>query len=452
MATELIMPQLGESVVEGIVSRWLKKEGEEVKAYEPLLEVETDKVTTEVPSPVAGVMLRILVPEGTTVPAGTLLALIGEPGEEVTVPAGQIPVAAGAAEPVGTNGSSQAGPVAAPEPVGKKGAHVTPVVARIAAEHGIDVSQVPGSGRGGRVTKKDILAFIEGGQPVAPAPVREEAAPRPWETPGSGDLFAPTDKVFARASGQTETPAPQPPPAPTPAQAPAPAPGEVLPLSGMRKAIAEHMVRSKHTSPHVTTVMEVDCSRIWAFREQHKAEFLRREGIKLTFTPFFVAATVAALKAVPIANSRFTEQGIELIRQINLGVAVALDDGLIVPIIKDADMLNFTGLQRAVTNLADRARRGQLTPEEVQGGTFTITNHGTSGSLLATPIINQPQVGILGVGAIEKRVVVVSQNGGDSIAIKPMCYLSFTFDHRVLDGAGADRFLAAVKRNLENWQ
>lgn len=446
MATELVMPQLGESVVEGTIARWLKQEGEEVKAYEPLLEIETDKVTTEMPAPAGGVLLKILVPEGATVPTGTLLGLIGEAGEEAAVPAGAAPAEAAAGREQGVNNGAGRQAVAAP---GRQagGPHVTPVVARIAAEHGVDLSRVPGSGRGGRVTKKDILAFIEQ-RPAAPA--SKPAPAMPWDTPGSGDLFKPTDEIFARASGQ---PAAAPPAEAAPPPPPSgPRPGEIVPLSKMRQAIAEHMVRSKRTSPHVTTVMEVDCSRIWAFREQHKAEFLRREGLKLTFTPFFVMAAVAGLEAVPQVNSRWTDEGLELLRQINVGVAVALDDGLIVPVIKNADALNLTGLQRAVTDLAERARRGQLKPDEVQGGTFSITNHGTAGSLLATPIINQPQVGILGVGTIQKRVVVVTQDGVDSIAIKPMCYLSFSFDHRILDGASADRFLAAVKQRLERWE
>jgi 2-oxoisovalerate dehydrogenase E2 component (dihydrolipoyl transacylase) len=439
MATELVMPQLGESVVEGTVGRWLKKEGERIEAYEPLLEVETDKVNTEVPAPASGVLLKILVPAGETVPAGTLLCLIGEPADAAALPA------AATLNGRPEDGNSRAEPqVVAAGQSQKQESHVTPVVARIAAEHGVDLGRITGSGRGGRVTKKDILAYIQRRDTAVTAPAIETEPARPWDTPGSGDLFGPTEEVFARASGL----APSPHPMPTP---PTAIRGEIRPLSSMRRAIAEHMVRSKQTSAHVTTVMEADCSRIWAFREQHKAEFLRREGIKLTFTPFFIMAAVAGLKAVPEANSRLSEEGLHLLPQINIGTAVAIEQGLIVPVIKQADGLNLTGLQRALTELAASARQGQLKPDDVQDGTFTVTNHGSGGTLIGTPIIHQPQVGILGVGAIQKRAVVITQGGVDSIAIKPMCYLSFSFDHRVLDGADSARFLGIVKKRIENW-
>jgi 2-oxoisovalerate dehydrogenase E2 component (dihydrolipoyl transacylase) len=440
MATQVVMPQLGESVVEGTVGKWLVAEGEEIKEYEPLLEVLTDKVDTEIPAPASGVLLKILVPEGTTVTAGTLLAFIGESGE--TAPEGVAPAAR--AEP-----AAEATPEV--ESVGGNGQHrekpsgrgmVTPVVAKIAAEHGIDLTSVDirGTGRGGRITKKDILAYIE--QVKVGGPAEEELAP--WERPGTGELFKPTEEVKPVA----------PAPAPKRVEAeppPAPLPGEILALTPMRKAIAEHMVRSVHTSAHVTTVMEADMSRVVAYREQHKAEFQRREELKLTFTPFFIQAVIEGLKAVPQANSSFTDEGILLHRPINIGVAVALESGLIVPVVRDADKLSLSGLQRAVTDLAERVRTRQLKPDEVQGGTFTLTNHGVAGSLFATPIINQPQAGILGVGAIQKRPVVVTVEGTDSIAIKPMCYLSFTFDHRIMDGALADRFLAKVVEVLESW-
>jgi 2-oxoisovalerate dehydrogenase E2 component (dihydrolipoyl transacylase) len=440
MATQVIMPQLGESVVEGTVGKWLVAEGERIKEYEPLLEVVTDKVDTEIPAPASGVLLKILVPEGTTVTAGTVLAFIGEPGE--TVPGGAAPAAqakpaaeaTSQVESAGGNGHEREKP-------GGRGM-VTPVVAKIAAEQGIDLASVDiqGTGQGGRITKKDILAYIE--QVKAGGPAEEELAP--WERPGTGELFKPTEEVKPVA------------PAPAPERVkaeppPAPLPGEVLALTPMRKAIAEHMLRSVHTSAHVTTVMEADMSRVVAYREHQEAEFQRREGLKLTFTPFFIQAVIEGLKAVPQANSSFTDEGILLHRPINIGVAVALESGLIVPVIKDADKLSLSGLQRAVTDLAERARTRQLKPDEVQGGTFTLTNHGVAGSLFATPIINQPQAGILGVGAIQKRPVVVTVEGTDSIAIKPMCYLSFTFDHRIMDGAVADRFLAKVMEVLESW-
>lgn len=444
------MPQLGESVVEGTVTKWLKQEGERVEEFEPLLEVNTDKVDTEIPSPAAGTLLKIYVQEGETVAAGTLLALIGEPEE--TVPEAPAPAREPAKEPAqaatATAHDGGARQAAAPKPGRQEGlGFISPVVARIAAEHNIDLTQVKGTGRGGRITKKDVLAYLEAQKRTAPAP---EAAPAPWEQPGTGELFRPTEEVFG-PKAPAERAAAAPPPS-----AEAPAPGQVIPLDPVRKAIAEHMVRSKHTSPHVTTVMEADLSRVVAHREANKEAFAR-DGIRLTFTAYFAAATVEALRAVPQVNSSWSEQGIVLHPRVHLGIAVSLgEQGLIVPVIRDADQKSLRGLAQAIQDLSDRARARQLKPEEVQGGTFTITNHGVSGSLFATPIINQPQCGILGVGQIQKRVVVVetpAPGGGtmDALAIRPMVYLSFTFDHRILDGAVADRFLAEVVRRLENW-
>ncbi|HET7090806.1 MAG TPA: dihydrolipoamide acetyltransferase family protein [Anaerolineae bacterium] len=444
MGTNVVMPQLGESVVEGKISKWLKKPGDAVKLYEPILEVETDKVTTEVTAAGEGTLLKLYFDEGEVVQAETLIAFIGQPGE--TPPAGG-KVDLHAAEPAHAAAAASVAPVAKPPAVTR----VSPVVARIAAEHNVDVSLVPGTGEGGRVTKKDILAYVERGgtaKPVSPLPVGEERVRElaPWEQPGLGELFRPTEEVFGAAK-----PAPAPAPMPTPVPAPAPMPGEVVSLSSMRRSIAEHMVRSKHASPHVTTVFEIDMSRVVAHRNANKAAF-ERDGTNLTYTPYFVAASVAALKQHPMANSSWREDGILLHRTVNVGVAVSLgDEGLIVPVIKNADSMNLLGLARAVNDLADRARRKALKPDDVQGGTFTITNHGVSGSLFATPIINQPQCGILGVGMVQKRAVVVTQDGVDSIAIKPMCYISFTFDHRILDGALADYFAASLKLALENW-
>lgn len=448
MATEVIMPQLGESVVEGTVSRWLLTEGDSINEFDPLLEVESDKVNSEIPAPAGGTLLKIYVQEGETVTAGTVLAILGEAGEAAPEAPEAAPVHAAEVAPAEVvtpapmSVAPQAPPpapqperAAAPPPT-NGGPRISPVVARIAAEHQIDVSQVPGSGRGGRVTKKDILAFIEsGGAGVA------ESLP-PWEQPGSGDLFKPTDDMYKPAPAQAPADhVHQPPPAPG-------APGEIVTLSTMRKRIAEHMVMSKlQTAPHVTTVFEVDLSRVVANRSASKAEFARR-GVNLTFTAYFVAATAAALRVHPMVNSRWTDEGILLYPEVNIGMAVAIDDGLIVPVVKRADELSLAGLARQINDLADRARKGRLVPDEVQGGTFTITNHGVSGSLFATPIINQPQTGILGVGAIQKRVVVTED---DAIAIRPMVYITLTFDHRVLDGASADWFVAEIKRTLENW-
>jgi 2-oxoglutarate dehydrogenase E2 component (dihydrolipoamide succinyltransferase) len=428
------MPQLGESVVEGKISRWLKRVGDPVKLFEPLLEVETDKVTTEVTAGGDGVLVKLYANEGDVVKAGALIALIGDVGEN----------------------DPHQNPHPHPNPLfeGERGpngssARISPVVARIAAEHNVDVSQVHGTGEGGRVTKKDILAYVAQREPTrqqtgdrgaASAEIAEQL--EAWEQPGLGELFRPTEELFGKAA----------PAAPIgPASTPAASPGEVVPLNNMRKAIAEHMVMSKRTSPHVTTVFEVDLSRVVAHRNTYKAAF-ERDGANLTFTPYFAMATIAALKQYPLVNSSWGESGIVLHRTVNLGIAVSLgEEGLIVPVIKNADSLNLLGLARTINDLAERARRKQLKPDEVQGGTFTITNHGTSGSLFATPIINQPQCGILGVGLIQKRVVVLTQTGVDAIAIRPMVYLGLTFDHRILDGNSADGFVAAIKQRLENW-
>jgi 2-oxoglutarate dehydrogenase E2 component (dihydrolipoamide succinyltransferase) len=338
--------------------------------------------------------------------------------------------------------------VAAPQmtPVGPRpgpagSARISPVVSKIAAEHQVDVSLVRGTGEGGRVTKKDILAYVEKSTSSKERKAISELAP--WEQPGSGDLFKPTEGI----------PAPTPAPV-TPDRSTLPAPrstalpgDELMPLSSMRRSIADHMLRSKTISPHVTTVFEVDLSRVIAHREANKASF-ERDGARLPFTPYFVASSVAALKAYPQVNSSYSDEGLLLHKQINIGVAVSLgDEGLIVPVVKGADGLSLLGLSRAVNDLAERARKKQLKPDEVVGSTFTITNHGVAGSLFATPIINQPNVAILGVGAIQKRAVVVS----DAIAIRSMAYIGVTFDHRVLDGASGDAFAAKIKEVLESW-
>jgi len=427
MPTKVIMPQLGESVVEGTVVKWLKTQGEHIKNLESLLEVETDKVVTEIPSPAAGVLLAILVPEGTTVKAGTAIGWIGQPGE--AIPAGEESShpSGGMAVPAPT---AQAGGTA-PAPVpGKDLGFISPVVARIARERQVDLARVKGTGQGGRITKKDVLAYLETA-PQAGVPI--------WETPADGDLFRPTELVFGR-----ETPPASPAPAP---QIPAASTDRIIPHTSIRRAIAEHMLMSRQVAPHVTTVMEADLSKVVAHRQANQDTFAR-DGAKLTYTAYFVAAAVAALKAYPLVNSSWSEEGLRVHAAINIGLATSLgEEGLIVPVIKNADSLSLLGIARAVNDLAERARTKKLQPEEVKGGTFTITNHGISGSLLATPIINQPQSGILGVGLIQKRAVVVQ----DAIAIRPMVYLSLSFDHRLLDGASADWFLAKVKETLEAW-
>lgn len=468
MATKVIMPQLGESVVEGTVTSWLKKEGETIAEYESLLEVNTDKVDTEIPSPAGGTILKILVAEGTTVRAGTVLAWIGLPGEEV--PEGDTPAFRQAQEGQPVEASTRSAPPTL-EPVETQPVapdrdlgFISPVVARLAKDKQVNLNQVKGSGQGGRITKKDVLDYLASGASTSSttgeaAPERVESA-APWETPGEGDLFRPTEMMFSSGKPPAVTPAglrqagppelveKQPPTAPVSAPVAGKTEGRIIPHTTMRKRIAEHMVLSKHTSPHVTTVMESDFKQVVAHYEKNKDTFAR-DGVKLTYTAYFAAAAAAALRAFPLVNSSWSDEGVVVHPQVNLSIAVSLgEEGLIVPVIPNADGLSLLGLARAINDLAARARAHHLKPDEVRGGTFSITNHGTSGSLFATPVINQPQCAILGVGAVKKRAVVVE---GDAIAVRPMVYLSLTFDHRILDGASADGFLAKVVDILDNW-
>lgn len=437
MPEKVIMPQLGESVVEGTVTKWLKKEGEPIKDMEALLEVSTDKVDTEIPSPAAGFLLKTLVPAGETVKAGTVLAWIGRLDE--TLP--DVPLPA-------TQTEKTKKPEAVAEKISGVGrdhdlGFISPVVARLARENNLDLSLVKGTGEGGRITKKDVLSFMDT-KPGA-SPRKEEAAA--WETPGEGDLFRPTEMMFPKTPEVEKTlPAASSPVQPA-VSSKTYTPGSTLPLSTLRKTIAERMVTSVQTSPHVTTVMEADLSKVTSHREANKAIF-ERSSVHLTFTAYFITAITKGLKAHPMVNSSWTEQGILLHKEINIGMAVTLgSEGLIVPVIKAADDLSLVGLARSINDLANRARSKGLKPDEVQGATFTLTNHGIGRSLFATPIINQPQCAILGTGTIQKRVVVVN----DAIAIHPMVYLSLTFDHRILDGAEADAFLGVVVDCLENW-
>jgi 2-oxoglutarate dehydrogenase E2 component (dihydrolipoamide succinyltransferase) len=411
MAVQVQMPHLGESVDEGVITKWLIAEGDFIEEYEPLLEVNTDKVDTEIPSPASGVLLKILVSEGTTVQAGSVLAWIGEEHESPLdgEPESQISSTSTntTTTPTTTHNVETSTRMETPAPGrDQELGFISPIVARIASEHGIDLYQIIGTGKGGRITKRDVLAFLE------------------------ADNKQVLDVYIAST------------PEPTPLRQ-----NEVLPLSPVRRAIAEHMVLSKRTSPHVTTVMEVDLSRVVAHREANKAAYAK-DGANLTFTVYFIASTVAALKTYPLVNSSWSDDGIILHKEINIGMATSLgEEGLIVPVIKNADELSMLGLARSINDLSNRARAKQLQPDEVKGGTFTITNHGTSGSLFATPIINQPQCAILGVGAIQKRAIVIE----DAIAIRPMVYISLTFDHRILDGAIGDYFLGKVVESLLSW-
>lgn len=399
MATKVLVPLLGEGVEEVTVIKWLKQEGDPVKELEPLLEVNTDKVDTEIPAPASGTVLKIMLGEGTPAKVGQVLAFIGKPGEALEEQA----TPAKAAKAPAKQEIPTPPPIAAPA---REMGFISPVVAKVAAEHGVDLRQVTGTGLNGRITKNDVLAFLQApaGKQV-PAP----AISAPQTVPPAGD--------------------------------------QLIQHSVIRRQIAAHMLQSKQTAPHVLTVMEADMSRVIKHRLTHKETFAR-DGVKLTFTPYFMLAIVEALKAYPNANSSWTEEGLLIHRAINLGMATSLgEEGLIVPVIKNADLLSLLAMAHAVNDLAARARAKKLQPDEVRGGTFTLTNHGVSGSLFAFPVINQPQSGILGVGAMQKRVVVIE----DAIAIRPMVYLSFVFDHRILDGASADWFLMKVKDTLENW-
>jgi 2-oxoglutarate dehydrogenase E2 component (dihydrolipoamide succinyltransferase) len=461
-AVDVVMPQMGVSVSEGTITKWLKREGETVEADESLLEISTDKVDTEVPSPASGVVTQILVQEGETVEVGTKLAVIGgeagaaapqaeAPPEPATAPAAAEAQAASSAETPAPQPA--AAPAPAPEPAAAPSngddqdgkSFVSPVVARIAAEHGVDVSSISGTGRGGRVTKKDILNFVESGAAPAPAPAQ---APAPEPAPAT-------------------QPAPvEPPPAPAPAAAPAaaapqpaaPAPaaaGEQLePMTAMRRGIAEHMRRSLDTAAHVTSAIEIDMSRVVAIREKLKPEYQKQYGVNPTYLIFVARAVVETLKKYPWINGEIRGEQIVTRPYINIGFAVELADGkgLIVPVVKHAEGLNLLGMAQAVTDIADRARNKKLTPEEVQGGTFTITNPGGYGTFHGTPIISQPQAGILGTYALVKRPWVIQDSfGKDVIAIRPIMNITLTYDHRLVDGALAGRFLKDLKEALETW-
>ncbi|MFN8059170.1 MAG: dihydrolipoamide acetyltransferase family protein [Vicinamibacterales bacterium] len=425
MATNVVMPQMGESVAEGTVTRWIKKVGDSIDRDEPLFEISTDKVDAEIPAPSAGTLLEIRVKEGETVAVDTIVAIIGSAGERAstaTHPAPPQPPPAAEARPVASTAALAASvapaPVATapvpPETPDAERARLrrqksSPLVRRIAKDHGIDVSALSGTGLDGRVTKQDILKVVESGG------VRPAASAAPTAEPHRPSI-QPGERV------------------------------EVVPMTVMRRRIAEHMIASQRTSAHVYSVVEADFTKVAATRAARKGDF-ERAGTKLTFMAFIAKATIDALRAVPIVNAALDGENIVYKKDINLGMAVALDWGLIVPVIKHADEKNLLGLSRAIADLAGRARAKQLKPDDVQGGTFTITNPGSLGTLLGMPIINQPQVAILGVGAIEKRVVVID----DAIGIRQRGYLTLGYDHRLIDGAVADEFLARVKKGIENF-
>jgi 2-oxoisovalerate dehydrogenase E2 component (dihydrolipoyl transacylase) len=415
MPTKVLVPRLGEGVEEVTISKWLKQEGESVKELEALLEVNTDKVDTEIPSPATGVVLKLILPEGTVARVGEVLAVIGQRGEEADATEAVSPAPSAATTQSKLPSTSAVLPAVVVPSANSGLGFISPIVAKMAAEQGINLNQVKGTGLGGRITRNDVQAYIQNG--------------------GSGSQETGHKMVSPPAILQQGD--------------------QLIKHTIIRKSIAEHMLASKRTSPHVLTVMEADMSRVAAHRAANK-EIFARDGVNLTFTAYFVAAIAAALKAYPLTNSSWSDEGILVHQSVNIGMATSLgEEGLIVPVIKGADGLSLLGVARAVNDLANRARAKKLQPDEVKGGTFTLTNHGVSSSLFAMPIINQPQCGILGVGAMQKRAVVITSKDGtgdDAIAIRPMVYLSFVFDHRILDGASADWFLVKVKETLEAWQ
>jgi pyruvate dehydrogenase E2 component (dihydrolipoamide acetyltransferase) len=468
MATDVVMPQMGESIAEGTVIKWIKKVGDKVGRDEPLLEISTDKVDAEIPSPVAGVLSEILVKEGETVAVNSVLARLTAEGEAAAPsPASAAPAAAPepkivakqepprptphqpsnataandrSQEATGVSGPAvpkqPAAPMAAspsesqPPPNEQKVTSLderrrtksSPLVRKIAKENEVDISQLQGSGVSGRVTKKDILQYLE--QPSTPETSRP---PTP-----AGKPQAPSERPapMSFASGESV---------------------RIEPLSVMRKRIAHHMVLSKQTSAHVTTVFEIDFTLIDRLRKRFKEEFAER-GVKLTYLPFVVQAVITALREYPVLNASMDESNIIYHRDLNIGIAVALEWGLIVPVLKNADEKNILGLARSINDLGERARTKKLSPDDVQGGTFTITNPGIYGGLFGTPIINQPQVAILGVGGVKKRPVVVTNDEGDSITIRSICILALTFDHRLIDGSVADQFMARIREVIEEGQ
>jgi pyruvate dehydrogenase E2 component (dihydrolipoamide acetyltransferase) len=447
MAVDVIMPQMGESIFEGTITRWLKKPGDRVERDEPLFEISTDKVDAEIPAPSAGVLKEIKVTEGQTVPIQTVVAVIDAAGAVGAASAPAVPAAApvppparekAAASPVPAPAPPAASaPAASPAPAAARGngqkIRSSPLVRKLAKEHNVDLAAVEGSGAGGRISKKDILAAAASGgaRPAAPAaPSAGAPSVSPVAPPPGGGAIAhpalenavPRERIYFGNY-------------------------EAQPMSVMRQRIAEHMVASKHVSPHVYSIDEADMTKIARIRERSKAAFEAKYATKLTFMPFFVRACVEGLRAFPTVNASADAATVVLHREINVGIAVALDWGLIVPVLKDAEEKNFLGLARGINDLAERARAKKLKPEEVQESTFSITNPGVYGGLMGLPVINQPNVAILGIGAIQKRPLVIE----DAIAIRSVVYLTLSYDHRVVDGAVAHQFVGKVKAYLEGW-
>jgi len=421
MPTDVIMPQMGESIFEGTITKWLKKPGEKVQRDEPLFEISTDKVDAEIPAPASGVLQEIKVAEGNTVQVNTVVGVIGGEGEAAAAPA---PTKQSSTTPAPEKKAAPAPPApAAPAPSAPpqeeedEDVRSSPLVRKLAREHNVNLGQVQGTGTGGRITKQDILDFVD----------------RSSKTPAAA----------ASASAASAS---------RPAPAPAMIPGDVVPMSQMRKIIAQRMIESRRTSAHVHCMFEVDLTRIVNLRNKLKNGFEQRNGARLTFMPFFVRAAIIALQQYPIVNASLDGDNIRYHKHVNAGIAVALDWGLIVPVLKSADELNFLGLQRGITDLGERARTKKLMPTDVEGSTFTITNPGQFGAVFGLPIINQPNSAIMGVGGITKQpMVITDKDGADSIAIRSVVHLTLGYDHRLIDGAVADQFMALVKKTMENW-
>ena len=427
MPTDIVMPQMGESIFEGTITKWLKKPGDKVQRDEPLFEISTDKVDAEIPAPASGVLGEIKAAEGSTVQVNSVVGVITDGDVAAAKPA---PAAAAPAKPAPPAPAKQEAPASATAVNGAASGSTSeeaddvrssPLVRKLAKEHSVDLAQVQGTGLGGRVTKQDILAFVEKGAEAAPAVAPAAPAARPAS-------------------------------APAPAPSPAPIPGELVPLTKMRSIIAQRMIESRRTSAHVHCMFEVDLTRIANLRNKQKSGFEQRNGARLTFMPFFVRGAIIALQQYPIVNASLEGDSIRYHRNINVGIAVALDWGLIVPVLKNADEKNFLGLQRGITDLGERARSKKLLPADVDGSTFTITNPGQFGAVFGLPIINQPNSAILGIGGISKQpLVLTDDNGSDSIAIRSVVHLTLGYDHRLIDGAVADQFMAYLKKVLEGW-
>jgi 2-oxoglutarate dehydrogenase E2 component (dihydrolipoamide succinyltransferase) len=424
------MPQMGESIFEGTITKWLKKAGDKVQRDEPLFEISTDKVDAEIPAPASGILQEIKVPEGNTVQVNTVVGVIGDGSaapksapEKTAAPAQAMP------EPAKPEFTKKEAATSAPTPSLESSltsadedsdVRSSPLVRKLAREHNVDLAKVSGSGTGGRVTKQDVLDFVEQrtSAPTAPAP------------------------------SAASTPSPR----QAPASQPSVIPGDLVPMSQMRKIIAQRMIESRRTSAHVHCMFEVDMTRIANLRNKQKSGFEKRHGARLTFMPFFVRAAIIALQQFPIVNSSLEGDSVRYHQHVNAGIAVALDWGLIVPVLKNADELNFLGLQRGITDLGERARSKKLMPTDIEGSTFTITNPGQFGAVFGLPIINQPNAAIMGVGGITKQpMVITDKDGSDSIAIRSVVHLTLGYDHRIIDGAIADQFMAVVKKVLENW-